>query len=258
MTELPPTDPTPETPGIPAGWYTNSSTARTEWWDGSKWTGQLPPTAPATQTPSPTAPRDSLAIIALVAGGVAFLLGLVPVLGIVLGLVAVCVAVFALIKSKRPKWMVVIGIVAGSLALISSIATTTGLANGGGSIDYDAKPAPPVVEQTPAAPATTPTPEPPTLTMGQTQAVQKANAYLRSSAFSRTGLIDQLIYEGFSTEDSTFAVDNITVDWNEQAAAKAQSYINSSSFSRQGLIDQLLYEGFSAEQAEYGVAAVGY
>ena len=45
----------------------------------------------------------------------------------------------------------------------------------------------------------------------------------RLSGFSRSGLIDQLKYEGFSTEDATVAVDSITVDWNEQAARKAAS-----------------------------------
>ncbi|WP_202409606.1 Ltp family lipoprotein [Halobacillus litoralis] len=33
-----------------------------------------------------------------------------------------------------------------------------------------------------------------------------AQDYLDYSSFSRSGLIDQLIYEGFSTEDATYAV----------------------------------------------------
>lgn len=96
------------------------------------------------------------------------------------------------------------------------------------------------------------------LTMGQKQAVAQAESYLDHAAFSRTGLIGQLEYEGFSTEDATFAVDNITVDWNEQAAASAASYLEFTSFSRSGLIEQLIYEGFTPEQAEIGVTAVGY
>lgn len=98
----------------------------------------------------------------------------------------------------------------------------------------------------------------PELTMGQQQAIQKAKAYLNYSAFSRSGLIEQLKYEGFSSDDATFAVDNIAVDWNEQAAKKAKAYLDYSSFSRSGLIEQLEFEGFSHEQAEYGATAVGY
>lgn len=92
----------------------------------------------------------------------------------------------------------------------------------------------------------------------ETNALNKAASYLDFSAFSYTGLIDQLEYEGFSTESATYAADHCGADWNEQAAKKAESYMEFSSFSKQGLIDQLLYEGFTQKQAEYGVKAVGY
>ena len=45
--------------------------------------------------------------------------------------------------------------------------------------------------------------------------------------------------------DATWAVDHLSVDWNDQAAKKAAEYLAYTSFSRQGLIDQLIYEGFS-------------
>ena len=98
----------------------------------------------------------------------------------------------------------------------------------------------------------------PDLTMGQINAIDSAESYLRFMGFSRQGLIDQLEFEGYSTDEATFAVDYLNIDWNEQAAIVAESYLDFSSFSRQGLIDQLLYEGFTQEQAEYGVNAVGY
>ncbi len=95
-------------------------------------------------------------------------------------------------------------------------------------------------------------------TLGQKNAIKKAESYLDFTSFSRKGLIEQLEYEGFSNAEATYAVDHISVDWNKQAAKKAQSYLDYMSFSRQGLIDQLIYEGFTAEQAEYGVKSVGY
>lgn len=94
-------------------------------------------------------------------------------------------------------------------------------------------------------------------TPSQKQAIAKAEEYLDYTAFSREGLIEQLVYEQFSTEDATFAVDHITVDWNEQAVAKAKEYLDYSAFSRGGLIDQLRYEGFTREQAEFGVTGAG-
>ncbi len=95
-------------------------------------------------------------------------------------------------------------------------------------------------------------------TLGERNALAKANDYLDFSAFSYTGLIDQLEYEGFTKEEATYGADNCGADWNEQAAKKAQQYMDYSSFSKSRLIDQLEYEGFTAEQAQYGAAAVGY
>jgi flagellar capping protein FliD len=96
------------------------------------------------------------------------------------------------------------------------------------------------------------------LTPGQENAIGQAENYLNTSSFSRTGLIAQLEFEGYSSEDATFAVDDLAVDWNEQAAKKAQEYLDTSNFSGPGLIDQLEFEGFTPEQAAFGAAAVGY
>lgn len=96
------------------------------------------------------------------------------------------------------------------------------------------------------------------ISLERQNALRAAKNYLSVMPFSYSGLIEQLEYEGYSTEDATYAADNCGADWNEQAALKAQSYIDMTSFSRQGLIDQLIFEGFTQEQAEYGVSAVGY
>lgn len=97
----------------------------------------------------------------------------------------------------------------------------------------------------------------PASSVSQRNAVRAAKDYLDYTAFSRQGLIDQLEYSDFSTEDATFAVDHITVDWNEQAAKAAKDYLDYSAFSRGGLIDQLEYAGFSSAQAAYGATAAG-
>ena len=97
----------------------------------------------------------------------------------------------------------------------------------------------------------------PSMTIGQKNALAKGKDYLSYTAFSYSGLIEQLQYDGFSVEDATYAADNCGADWNAQAAKKAQDYLDYSSFSREGLIEQLKYDGFSAEQAEYGATTVG-
>lgn len=96
------------------------------------------------------------------------------------------------------------------------------------------------------------------MTTSQYNASKKAQQYLNYMAFSYKGLIDQLLYEGFSNEDAVYAADRCGANWNDQAAKKAKNYIDLMAFSREGLINQLLYDGYTQAQAEYGVAAVGY
>ena len=72
--------------------------------------------------------------------------------------------------------------------------------------------------------------------MGQQQAVSKGESYLDLAGFSRQGLIDQLVYEGFSEADATFAVDRIAPDWRQEAVEKAQSYLDMAGFSKVRII----------------------
>ena len=95
-------------------------------------------------------------------------------------------------------------------------------------------------------------------TLGEQNAYKQALSYLDFTSFSYSGLIEQLEYEGFSTEEAIYGANNCGADWNEQAAKKAQSYLDFTSLSRVGLIEQLEYEGFTKEQAEYGASAVGF
>lgn len=115
-------------------------------------------------------------------------------------------------------------------------------------------------ESKPEEPAvkSTETPEPNSdIAIGKRNALKSALQYLSHSSFSRNGLVGQLEYEGYTNEESTYAVDNCGADWNEQALKSANSYLSRSSFSHQGLIDQLVYEGFTEEQATYGADNCG-
>ena len=98
----------------------------------------------------------------------------------------------------------------------------------------------------------------PELTIGQSNALESAQLYLETMPFSYNGLIEQLEYEGYSTEDATYATDNCGADWNEQAVKSAKSYLDIMPFSKEELISQLEYEGFTTEQAVYGVEQNGY
>ena len=94
-------------------------------------------------------------------------------------------------------------------------------------------------------------------TLGERNALQSARGYLRISAFSYEGLIDQLEYENYTHAEATYAADHCGADWKEQALKSAQSYLKVSAFSYSGLIDQLDYSGFTSEQATYAADRCG-
>lgn len=90
---------------------------------------------------------------------------------------------------------------------------------------------------------------------GERNALQKARDYLDVMAFSYTGLIEQLEFEGFSHSEAVYGADNCGADWNEQAVKKARDYLEIMSMSKSQLIEQLEFEGFTSSQARYGADA---
>lgn len=109
-----------------------------------------------------------------------------------------------------------------------------------------------------------PEPEPePQLTVSQENALESAESYLETGAFSKKGLLGQLTSEygeGFPKKDAFFAVNHVKVDWKAEAVESAKSYLDTGSFSRQGLIDQLTSEygeQFTMQEAVYAVNKVG-
>lgn len=105
-------------------------------------------------------------------------------------------------------------------------------------------------------PAPAPEPEEPELSSGQENALRSAEQYLNTMPFSKSGLVEQLEYEGYSTGDAQFAVNQLDVNWNDQAVRSAEQYLETMPFSEPGLIEQLEYEGYSASQARHGARQV--
>lgn len=105
------------------------------------------------------------------------------------------------------------------------------------------------------APAVSSNSEP---TMGEKNALKNAQSYLSLMGFSYSGLIEQLEFAGYTSDEAKYAADNCGADWNEQAARSAQSYLSLMSFSQAGLIEQLEFAGYTHEQAVYGAHACGY
>jgi len=93
----------------------------------------------------------------------------------------------------------------------------------------------------------------------EAEALETAKAYLETIPFSRNGLIEQLVFAGFTQKEAEYAADNCGADWNEMAVLSAASYLDTSDYSENGLIRQLesKAEGFTHEQAVYGVSVAG-
>lgn len=113
-------------------------------------------------------------------------------------------------------------------------------------------------ESTPSTNPSAPPTEEDTVSIGEKNALRSAKNYLSIMPFSYTGLVKQLEFEGYTTEEAIYAADNCGADWNEQAAISAKNYLDMMAFSRTGLIEQLEFEGFTHEQAVYGVEQNGY
>lgn len=193
-----------------------------------------------------------LGIIAIVGSWIPFL----NVVSLIIAIIALGLGIAPLIK-KRSFGKALTGVILAVLTIVIFIAmysggsdTTTNDAMTEGATQESSQQVDTSVEKAEEQSVSTET-------IGQRNAVSKAKSYLRMSGFSRDGLVSQLEFEQFSSEDAAYGADNAGADWNEQAAKKAKSYMGMSSFSRGGLIDQLLFEKFTQEQAEHGATSVG-
>lgn len=107
------------------------------------------------------------------------------------------------------------------------------------------------------------TPAGPHYTASQQNAIDAARSYLSTAAFSKEGLIDQLSSsagDSFPHKDAVFAVEHLSVNWEQQAVKAAKSYLQTSSFSCQGMIDQLSSSAgdkYTQAQAQYAAHKVG-
>ncbi|MCW4386175.1 Ltp family lipoprotein [Salinibacterium sp. SYSU T00001] len=200
----------------------------------------------------------------------AFLTGLIPVFGALVGVAAVVLGIFAL-RKKQSKGLAVTGIVLGGVAALASIGMTAGIGAVVNSASLDkpstsiSEPAEPEVEEVPAEPIAEPEetepaePETPAVPAEYVSALIKAQSYSDIMHMSKAGIYDQLTSEygeKFSPEAAQYGVDNVDADWNANALAKAKSYQETMAMSPEGIRDQLVSEygeKFTVEEAAYAI-----
>jgi hypothetical protein len=122
---------TPEPPNTPPGWYPDSSTGRTRWWDGNAWTNTFQP-APSAPTAVYVVGAPSVgnapATASLVLGIIGFVFMPIPFfigwfLGGIPDLIAVNLGIVALNNDAARRHvgipMAVVGLVLGGFSLLS-------------------------------------------------------------------------------------------------------------------------------------------
>ena len=169
-------------------------------------------------------------------------------------------------KARRTRKIV------GAIGVLVTVATLSGCISSGAKADNTNKEVTKVeATQTPVAtPEVTPVPtESPEekarreswekLPIEKRAAIEAAISYVYCCDMSPVKLYEQLIFEGFSEENSEFAVNHIDTDFDEECYNMAYSYVvNIGGFSKQSLIDQLVFEGFTKKQAKKAVKRLGY
>lgn len=264
-------------PSPAPGWYpAPHANNEQRYWDGGQW---LDTPAKASDSPVSVAVAEKsargLALAALIVGIVAFLTGLIPVVGLLIGLAAVVVGILALIK-KQPKGLAITGTVLGAIALITSIAMTAGL---GAAINAGPRPVPASSVQPsevdeieePAEPSEEP------VVMATVPDVTGMTAADAFNAIAAAGLTppDILSFadplakvtstapaagsEAEEGSDVVFTLEEkpkLTLA-QENVIRQAKSYLSTMGFSRERLIDQLEYEGYSPEDSAFGADNAG-
>lgn len=127
---------------MPAGWYpAPHANNELRYWDGAQWlepsavgsgdpaTAAYPvplqPAPPSAGRPAspPSSPSRGLGLAALIVGIAAFLLGLIPWLGLLLALGGIALGIAAMVK-KQPKGFTITGIALSGVALIAGLVAT--------------------------------------------------------------------------------------------------------------------------------------
>ena len=95
------------------------------------------------------------------------------------------------------------------------------------------------------------------LSENQVQAIQTAKDYLDTMHLSQTELSQMLSVENIDSEDAKFALEYLSIDWNQEARTKAKEYCKHKiGFSKEKLKAQLLFDHFTEEEADFAVSHI--
>lgn len=91
------------------------------------------------------------------------------------------------------------------------------------------------------------------LTKEEQDALDYALALLETVAYSREGLISQMVHDGYEEAVAAAAADRTGLDWKAQAVRSAQECVLHLAVSRTGVAQMLEYERFTADETAYAM-----
>lgn len=159
---------------------------------------------------------NGLGIASLVLGILGFLTAFI-IIGILLDIIAIVLGIIAIVSKKQKSELGIAGLIIGTISIIlvifigifffsetdTSTIETTEIRTEQSDSNTPAE----TVSNESEEPTNPSEAAPSNETVSQQNAVKAAKAYLDFSAFSRDGLIDQLEYEGFTTEQAVYGVE---------------------------------------------------
>ena len=91
------------------------------------------------------------------------------------------------------------------------------------------------------------------LTREEQDALDYALALLETVAYSREGIISQMVHDGYEEAVAAAAADRTGTDWKAQAVRSAQECVLHLAVSRTGVAQMLEYERFTADETVYAM-----
>ena len=207
----------------PAGWYADATGPGMHYWDGGQWSDPEP-------SASGILSRGSVRWAAAIASA-----------------------------RTQPLWRQIWFIPAAvTITLVAVLTVVAGMTGGSAPTHHGGSAGGVVANNDRTAGATQTHQVRSTLTKSQRHASAAARHHLAAAAYSRAGLVQQLVFDGYTTADARFAANNLGADWYVQAAIAAKEYVSLSAFTRPRLISALRTEGFTPQQASYGADQTGF
>ena len=85
-----------------------------------------------------------------------------------------------------------------------------------------------------------------------------ANDHMMFNPFSRAGLLEQMVIEGFNQDVTADVINELDINWMEKAVLAGERYVNylAPDATEDGMVDQLTYEAFTPGEINHAIESL--